>query len=257
VSKNTIFGEEHFIDTQMIKLMEQRSNAIDNYVFEQMENTIKGTLFVEMPKVEIDKEKLKKWVVLCSKLENIEHSELVDMATKKKIVDLKTKLEQSQKEKELDNTFWKQECDSLQKALAEKEKELNDLCQNYDFQLNEFSREIYRLQQREKILEQQLAEKEKELENYKLCRCVSCTNEYEFMLEGLVEDLEKQIDKDNQAKTDFAIEQLEKVKDDFFDVGNGWWLCFRDGTQYMTHNELEGCVKDVIDNQIKELKEGK
>lgn len=53
---------------------------------------------------------------------------------------------------------------------------------------------------------------------------------------------------------DFAIEQLEKVKYDFFDVSNGWWLCFKDGTQYMTHRELEGCVKEVIDNQIKGLK---
>ena len=61
----------------------------------------------------------------------------------------------------------------------------------------------------------------------------------------------------SQDKISFAVEQLEKVKDEFFDVGNGWWLCFRDGTQYMTHNELEGCVRDVIDNQIKQLKEMK
>lgn len=100
MSKNTIFGEEHFIDTQMIKLVEQRNNAIDNFVFEQMENTIKGTLFVEMPKVEIDKEKLKKWVILCMKLENIEHSQLVDMATKKRIADLEAKL--SEKDKEIE-----------------------------------------------------------------------------------------------------------------------------------------------------------
>lgn len=42
------------------------------------------------------------------------------------IADLEAKLEQSQKEKELDNAFWKQECDSLQKALAEKEKAKTD-----------------------------------------------------------------------------------------------------------------------------------
>lgn len=44
-----------------------------------------------------------------------------------KIADLEVKLEQSQKEKELDNAFWKQECDSLQKALAEKEKEIEEI----------------------------------------------------------------------------------------------------------------------------------
>ena len=53
---------------------------------------------------------------------------------------------------------------------------------------------------------------------------------------------------------DFAIEQLEKVKYNILDICNGWWLCFKDGTQYMTYRELEGCVKEVIDNQIKELK---
>ena len=90
--KTTIFGEEHFIDTTMIKLVQQKNEAVDNYIFEQMANSLKGSVFVEMPQVIIDKEKLKKWVVLCMKLENIEHSELVDMATKKRIADLESKL---------------------------------------------------------------------------------------------------------------------------------------------------------------------
>ena len=60
-------------------------------------------------------------------------------------------------------------------------------------------------------LQQQLAEKEKEIENIKLCKCVNCTNEYEFMLEGLVEDLEKQIDRDEQEKISFAVEQLKYI----------------------------------------------
>ena len=45
----------------------------------------------------------------------------------KYVSDLEAKLEQLQKEKELDNSFWKQECDSLQKALAEKEKEIEEI----------------------------------------------------------------------------------------------------------------------------------
>lgn len=51
----------------------------------------------------------------------------------------------------------------LKVQLAEKDKELNDICQNYDFQINDFSREIHRLQEREKVLEQQLAEKDKQI----------------------------------------------------------------------------------------------
>ena len=37
----------------------------------------------------------------------------------KKTVELEIKLAKSEKERELDNSFWKQECDSLQKQLHE------------------------------------------------------------------------------------------------------------------------------------------
>ena len=37
---------------------------------------------------------------------------------------LKQQLAEKEKERELDNSFWKQECDSLQKTLEEKEKEV-------------------------------------------------------------------------------------------------------------------------------------
>lgn len=46
--------------------------------------------------------------------------------------------------------------------LAEKDQELNDICQSYDFQINDFSREVHRLKEREKVLEQKLAESESE-----------------------------------------------------------------------------------------------
>lgn len=41
----------------------------------------------------------------------------------KEYFDIQKQLAEKEKERELDNSFWKQECDSLQKALAEKEKE--------------------------------------------------------------------------------------------------------------------------------------
>ena len=120
----------------------------------------------------------------------------------------------------------------LEAKLAEKEQELNDLCQNYDFQLNDFSREVYRLQQREKSLQEQLAEKEKEIEEMhkQLSYCES------LLLRECKEC-------DNQYKISFAVEQLEKVKE----------LCIKD----MTICEDYFAIEKILDQQIKELKEKK
>lgn len=92
-------------------------------------------------------------------------------------------------------------------------------------------------------LKQQLAEKNKEIENIKLCRCVNCKNEYEFMLEGLVEDLEKQIDKDDQDKISFAITQLEKIKDKFREIYD---------KNRKHHLSVVKCY-ELVDEQIAEL----
>lgn len=48
------------------------------------------------------------------------------------IADLEAKLAKSEKERELDNSFWKQECDSLQKQLAEKKKEIEKLTHQHE-----------------------------------------------------------------------------------------------------------------------------
>lgn len=87
--KYTIFGEEHFIDNTMIEFIEIKNNVIDNMVFDEMEKSIRITL----PFVKINAEKLRKWVNLCMQLENIEHSELINIAIKKKILDLQSELE--------------------------------------------------------------------------------------------------------------------------------------------------------------------
>ena len=71
------------------------------------------------------------------------------------------------------------------------------------------------------------------------------------MLEGLVEDLEKQIDKDDQDKISFAVEQLEKVKDE---IGNKIDT-FIDS--YGDRCIETGDLEFFIDNQIKQLKEMK
>lgn len=89
-------------------------------------------------------------------------------------------------------------------------------------------------------LEVKLAEKEKEIERVKKWWA------YQY---------NREMKNQHQDKISFAVEQLNQAKDGFFDVANGWWLCFKDGTQYMTHNELEGCMREIFDNQIKQLKE--
>ena len=41
-----------------------------------------------MPNVIIDKERLEKWIDLCLKLENIDKSDLIDMATQKRFLEI-------------------------------------------------------------------------------------------------------------------------------------------------------------------------
>ena len=73
----------------------------------------------------------------------------------KKIVELETKLVKSEKERELDNSFWKQECDSLQKQLhdlpkkivGEIMKELNNIVEVGDYFDIETDEEINLLKQ--------------------------------------------------------------------------------------------------------------
>ena len=48
------------------------------------------------------------------------------------VSDLEAKLAEKEKERELDNSFWKQECDSLQKTLVEKDKEIENLTEELD-----------------------------------------------------------------------------------------------------------------------------
>lgn len=54
--------------------------------------------------------------------------------------------------------------------------------------------------------------------------------------------------------TQKAIECLEDVRDSILDISNGWWKCFKDGNQYMTITDLQGCIEEIIDQKISELK---
>lgn len=141
-----------------------------------------------------------------------------------KISDLEAKLAKSEKERELDNSFWKQECDSLQKTLAEKEKEIDNL---YD-----------RLNSKQKFYEMSL---EKDYKEY-LSR---------------LDKLEKQCDKD---KISFTLEQLEKVKNKIESKVESIYKILDDLNIKIvgesTSRELNAYeeIAKEIDNQINELK---
>ena len=159
---------------------------------------------------------------------------------------------------DVENTITYSLCpDKLEKNLNKREDELCNKISDLEAKLaeSEKSEETYKsmfeigvennhsLLKEIEQLKQQLAEKDEEIENIKLCRCVNCKNEYEFMLEGLVEDLEKQIDKDDQDKISFAITQLEKIKDKFREIYD---------KNRKHHLSVVKCY-ELVDEQIAEL----
>ena len=91
LGKSTIFGNECFFDPKMIILEYNRqlNDCINDCIIETLENNIKSIKYsYKIPNVIIDKERLKKWLDLCLKLENIDKSDLVDMATQKKFLEI-------------------------------------------------------------------------------------------------------------------------------------------------------------------------
>ena len=125
-----------------------------------------------------------------------------------KISDIETKLEQLQKEKELDNIFWKQECDSLQKALTEKEKEIEQLKKFDD--LNKTLFDLFRT-------------------------AFKKPNKVDDLFNTLKTMQEKQ----DQDKISFAVEQLEKVYEYTADV---WWV---DGVSEAVCNFIDQQIKEL------------
>lgn len=88
-----IFGEDSFFNKQMATVYK----AQDEYVYNEMSMAIK----TYMPTVVFDREKLERWVNLCLKLDDIDNSDLIDMATAKKFKELKQQLSLTEKALEL------------------------------------------------------------------------------------------------------------------------------------------------------------
>lgn len=82
-----IFGEEHFIDKTMVKFYQMQEGLIIN----NLEDCAKEIKFNY--DIVVDKEKLRKWLILCIRLENIDQSTLIDMATKKKFAEKDEEIE--------------------------------------------------------------------------------------------------------------------------------------------------------------------
>ena len=119
----------------------------------------------------------------------------------------------------------------LTNRLAEKEHTISTLIED-----SKVSKEF---------LKQQLAEKEKEIEDLKAQRHIYLNRSVEEC--NKITDLEFELQHKDQAKTDFAIEQLEKVKVELINSVSPVKLSYTDYVQE---------VFNKIDQQIKELKEG-
>lgn len=130
----------------------------------------------------------------------------------------------------------------LEKKLLEKEQEIKPLREQNERVLKKLKLIVDDNQD----LRKQLDESKEQLENYKLCKCVNCTNEYEFMLEELVSDMEKQIEELKQSKNQVVIEKLENLKE----IINNNAVDFEKGIHIIVTELLIG----HIDYQIKILK---
>lgn len=120
-NKPTIFGEESFIIPNL-------ATEFNNQMIEYRNDKFIGKIACEFL---LDKDKVKRQLELCSRLENIEKTDLIDMATRKKFADKDYEIKVLQKALELAREFnattteQHKQILSLQSQLAEKEKNQN------------------------------------------------------------------------------------------------------------------------------------
>lgn len=146
---------------------------------------------------------------------------------------LKQQLAEKEAERELDNAFWKQECDSLQKALAEKDKEIKTMQESSDKNID------------------YLIEFASLIENQKDC------NRMLKALEMVKTGKKYIVDKEHQNKISFALEQLQKVKKKILSYEEIYYQFLESGAKIHVVCVENFRVRQYIDQQIEELKEGK
>ena len=64
---------------------------------------------------------------------------------------------------------------------------------------------------------------------------------------------EKKKAKEKAKEKAKMLKYFKEIEADCLDVGNGWWRCFNDGTQYMTSDDLMGCIKEAIQRQVDKI----
>lgn len=74
----------------------------------------------------------------------------------------------------------------------------------------------------------------------------------EIKIQGYLLEENQQL---KQSQKQLAIEELKKLKLSILDFSNGYWHYFgKTGDAYMTSSDIESCLKEVFENQIKKLR---
>ena len=125
--------------------------------------------------------------------------------------------------------------EKLKQQLIEKDQELNNICQHYDFQLNEFSREIYRLKQREKILEQQLANSIRP--KFKIGQEVYYVyNKYQkFPFKCVIDKMVYDSSKNYKFR---------------YDTSDGYYICVKEEELFATYEEAQAKLEELQGEKI-------
>lgn len=149
---------------------------------------------------------------ICNKCydEMFKSSDTIIRSFTNKISDLEAKLVEKEKERELDNSFWKQECDSLQKTLVEKDKEIEKLTEELDDK--NFCKDFVDLYTENKLKTQMLHENWKD----KISFCIERLDKVkELLLEKCGETYSKTycgIDEDIEEIIGNQIKQLKELR---------------------------------------------
>ena len=84
---------------------------------------------------------------------------------------------------------------------------------------------------------------EEELKNYKLCRCVDCSSEYEYGLETSIDELEKENQQLKQQLHDLPKKIVEEIRDV---AGDYWEECENNSNLITITNEDFDEILDTI-----------
>ena len=97
----------------------------------------------------------------------------------------------------------------------------NTIKDNINKEFLSYKRVIDTLNQQDK----RIKELEEELKNYKLCRCVDCSSEYEYGLETSIDELEKENQQLKQQLHDLPKKIVRDVADELSDCGKAYLEC--------------------------------